>query len=55
MSKGIVVKVWNISAGNGSRSASKQMGDSVGYILNEEKCGGHMASESFAVECSTCA
>lgn len=48
MSKGIVVKVWNISAGNGSRSASKQMGDSVVYILNEEKCGGHMASESFA-------
>lgn len=48
MSKGIVVKVWNISAGNGKKSASKQMGNSVDYILNGEKCSATLSGESFA-------
>lgn len=39
MAKGIVVKVWNVSAGSGSRSASAQISDSIAYIENPEKTG----------------
>lgn len=48
MSKGIVVKVWNVSAGNGKKSAAKQMGSSVDYIMNEEKCSVELASNSIS-------
>jgi len=48
MSKGIVVKVWNVSAGNGKKSAAKQMGSSVDYILNEEKCSIELGTNSFS-------
>lgn len=35
---GIVVKIWNIKAGEGKRSSSTQIRDSISYITNEEKC-----------------
>lgn len=37
MAKGIVVKVWNVKAGNGTRSAASQISDSIDYIENPEK------------------
>ncbi len=39
MAKGIVVKVWNVKAGNGTRSAASQIADSIEYIENPEKTG----------------
>ena len=39
MAKGIVVKVWNVKAGNGTRSAVSQISDSIDYIENPEKTG----------------
>ena len=39
MAKGIVVKVWNVTAGSGKRSASSQIADSIAYIENPEKTG----------------
>lgn len=39
MAKGIVVKVWNVKAGNGTRSAASQISDSIDYIENPEKTG----------------
>ena len=39
MSQGIVVKIWNVKAGSNSRSASKQISDSIAYIENPEKLG----------------
>ena len=39
MSHGIVVKIWNVKAGSNSRSASKQISDSIAYIENPEKLG----------------
>ena len=35
---GIVVKIWNIKAGEGKRSSSTQIKDSISYITDEEKC-----------------
>ncbi len=37
MSSGIVCKVWNIHGGNGGKSVSRDVSDSVSYILNDEK------------------
>ncbi|MBE6035132.1 MAG: hypothetical protein E7222_10615 [Clostridiales bacterium] len=39
MAKGIVVKIWNVTAGSGKRSASSQIADSIAYIENPEKTG----------------
>ena len=39
MAQGIVVKIWNISAGTGTKSASAQIGSSIAYIENPEKVG----------------
>ena len=39
MAKGIVVKIWNVKAGSGTRSASAQISDSIAYIENPEKVG----------------
>ena len=39
MAKGIVVKVWNVKAGGGTRSAASQISDSINYIENPEKTG----------------
>ena len=39
MAQGIVVKVWNVKAGSGTRSASAQISDSIEYIDNPEKTG----------------
>lgn len=39
MAQGIVVKVWNVKAGSGTRSASAQISDSIEYIENPEKTG----------------
>lgn len=39
MAKGIVVKVWNVKAGSGTRSAASQISDSIDYIENPEKTG----------------
>jgi len=39
MSQGIVVKIWNVKAGSKTRSASKQISDSIAYIENPEKLG----------------
>ena len=39
MAKGIVVKVWNVTAGSGKRPASSQIADSIAYIENPEKTG----------------
>lgn len=39
MAKGIVVKVWNVKAGGGTRSAASQISDSIDYIENPEKTG----------------
>lgn len=39
MAQGIVVKIWNISAGEGTKSASAQIGSSIAYIENPEKVG----------------
>ena len=36
MAKGIVVKVWNVTADSGKRSASSQIADSIAYIENPE-------------------
>ncbi len=37
MSKGIICKVWNISGNTSSKTAKKNLGDSIDYILNDEK------------------
>lgn len=39
MAQGIVVKIWNVKAGSGTRSASAQISDSIEYIENPEKVG----------------
>ena len=39
MAQGIVVKIWNVSAGAGTRSATAQIGSSIDYIENPEKVG----------------
>ena len=39
MAQGIVVNVWNVKAGSGTRSASAQISDSIEYIDNPEKTG----------------
>ena len=39
MAQGIVVKIWNVKAGSGTRSASAQISDSIAYIENPEKVG----------------
>lgn len=39
MAQGIVVKIWNVKAGSGKRSASAQISDSIDYIENPEKVG----------------
>lgn len=39
MAQGIVVKIWNVKAGSGTRSASAQISDSITYIENPEKTG----------------
>ena len=39
MSKGIVIKLWNVTAGSGTRTASAQISDSIAYIENPEKTG----------------
>lgn len=39
MAKGIVAKIWNISANNNTRSASAQISSSIEYIENPEKVG----------------
>ena len=39
MAQGIVVKIWNVKAGSGTRSASAQIADSIAYIENPEKVG----------------
>ena len=39
MAPGIVVKIWNVSAGAGTRSAAAQIGSSIDYIENPEKVG----------------
>lgn len=39
MAQGIVVKIWNVSAGAGTRSASAQIKSSIEYIENPEKVG----------------
>ena len=38
MPKGIVAKIINIKHGSQSRSGAAQIGDSIGYITNSEKC-----------------
>ena len=37
MSKGIVCKVWNISGNTSAKTAKKNLGDSIDYVLNAEK------------------
>lgn len=37
MSSGIVCKVWNIKGDTDKKKAGAQLGDSIGYILNDEK------------------
>lgn len=39
MAKGIVAKIWNISASPGGRSAAAQIGSCIDYIENPEKVG----------------
>lgn len=39
MAQGIVVKIWNVKAGSGTRSTSAQISDSIAYIENPEKVG----------------
>ena len=39
MAQGIVAKIWNITAGSNTRSASAQIGSSIEYIENPEKVG----------------
>lgn len=39
MAKGIVAKIWNISANSNTRSASAQISNSIEYIENPEKVG----------------
>lgn len=39
MAQGIVVKIWNVKAGSGTRGASVQISDSIAYIENPEKVG----------------
>ncbi|MCF0127101.1 MAG: relaxase/mobilization nuclease domain-containing protein, partial [Pseudobutyrivibrio sp.] len=39
MAQGIVVKVWNVKAGNGKRGSAVQISDSIAYINNPEKTG----------------
>ena len=48
MSGGVIVKVWNVSAGNAKNSASKQMGSSIDYIFNAEKCSVDLGVASVA-------
>jgi hypothetical protein len=37
MANGIVCKVWNIQGNTSAKGAAAQLGDSIGYILNDEK------------------
>lgn len=37
MSSGIVCKVWNIKGNTGKKNTNAQLGDSISYILNDEK------------------
>ncbi len=39
MAQGIVIKIWNVTAGSGTRSAAAQISDSISYIENPEKVG----------------
>jgi len=39
MAQGIVAKIWNITAGSGTRSATAQISSSIDYIENPEKVG----------------
>ncbi len=39
MAQGIVIKIWNVTANSGTRSASAQIADSIAYIENPEKVG----------------
>ena len=39
MAQGIVAKIWNITAGSNTRSASAQIGSFIEYIENPEKVG----------------
>lgn len=39
MAQGIVVKLWNVSVGAGTRSATAQISSSINYIENPEKIG----------------
>ncbi|MDO5292763.1 MAG: relaxase/mobilization nuclease domain-containing protein [bacterium] len=39
MAQGIVAKIWNVSVGSGTRSASAQISSSIDYIENPEKVG----------------
>lgn len=39
MAKGIIAKIWNISANSNTRSASAQIASSIEYIENPEKVG----------------
>lgn len=43
MAQGIVVKIWNVSAGSGTRSTSAQLTSSIQYIENPEKISGNIA------------
>ena len=45
MSEGIVCKVWNISATQ-KKGSNLQLGDSINYILDEEKTEAILASET---------
>lgn len=47
MAQGIVGKVWNIKAGSQGRSSSAQIGDSIDYITNCEKCDVKIGGEEF--------
>ena len=41
---GIVCKVWNIKSSSSKKSSNAQIGDSLKYILNEEKTGAKIPS-----------
>ena len=45
MAQGIIVKIWNISASSGTRSAAAQISDSISYIENPEKASAKVLSE----------
>lgn len=39
---GIIAKIWNIKAGSQGRSGGAQIGSSIDYITNSEKCDGQL-------------